>query len=271
MKEGCTPLLEKKNFCPFFGWKINLSFKTKTILDQAICFFSSLSRPSVPPRATDARAQEATRELSLLTGKGKNRFCSYLGKVLPFIFAVAMIIYIFGRYKCYAVCLCDWEGTREFAERGEKRAQSAQMWERRTQIKGRKQTSSPPLKLAQNNSLGFLHRLENNARKKWRARPSRDWSMSNRIAWKHRYHFSKPNDSFRVWVRVDFRPSRAGRDYQKQTGRKNIVVSHIPVKNKIQNPFYLPFFFFCGVANVFARNERHFRERAVVYSSRFLS
>ena len=61
-----------------------------------------------------------------------------------------MIICIFGRYKCYAVCLCDWEGTREFAERGEKRAQSAQMWERRKQIKGRKQTSSPPLKLAQN-------------------------------------------------------------------------------------------------------------------------
>ena len=122
----CTPLLQEQNLF-FFGWKINLSFKTKTILDQAICFFSSLSLPSVLPRATDARAQEATRELSLLTGKGKNRFCSYLGKVLPFIFAVAMIIYIFGRYKCYAVCLCDWEGTREFAERREKRAQSAQI------------------------------------------------------------------------------------------------------------------------------------------------
>ena len=140
-KKGAHPSSRRKA-CPFFGWKINLSYKTKTILDQAICFFSSLSLPSVLPRATDARAQEATRELSLLTGKGKNRFCSYLGKVLPFIFAVAMIIYIFGRYKCYAVCLCDWEGTREFAERGEKRAQSAQIWERRKQIK---EGNKPPL------------------------------------------------------------------------------------------------------------------------------
>ena len=179
-KKG-APLPQEKNLF-FFGWKINLSFKTKTILDQAICFFSSLSLPSVLPRATDARATGSNERAFFTDWEGKIRFCSYLGKVLPFTFAVAMVICIFGRYKCYAVCLCDWEGTREFAERREKRAQSAQIWERRKQIKGRKQTSSPPLKLAQNNSLGFLHQLENNARKKWRVRPSRDWSMSNCIA-----------------------------------------------------------------------------------------
>ena len=139
------------------------------------------------------------------------------------------------------LCVCVTEKVRVSSQNEERSARKARKCER----DGHKlrEGNKPPLppKLAQNNSLGFLHRLENNARKKWRARPSRDWSMSNRIAWKHRYHFSTPNDSFRVWVRVDFRPSRAGRDYQKQTGRKNIVVSHIPVKNKIQNPLVFTF------------------------------
>ena len=88
-------------------------------------FFSFASKC---PSESDWCARPGSNERAFFTtGKEKNRFCSYLGKVLPFIFAVAMIICIFGRYKCYAVCLCDWEGTREFAERREKRAQSAQI------------------------------------------------------------------------------------------------------------------------------------------------
>ena len=119
----CTPLLQEQNLF-FFGWKINLSFKTKTILDQAICFFSSLSLPSVLPRATDARAQEATRELSLRLGRKKIDFvrtwgrCSLSSSPSPWLY-----IYLDGINV--TLCVCVTEKVRVSSQNEERSARKA--------------------------------------------------------------------------------------------------------------------------------------------------
>ena len=79
-KKGAHPL-EKKNLFSFW-LKICNRKQNKFCIKQFAFFFSFAS--SVLPRATDARAQEATRELFFTTGKEKKIDFVRTWKVLPF-------------------------------------------------------------------------------------------------------------------------------------------------------------------------------------------